>query len=44
MENKEINEESLKNLYDKVLKMKMDELFSEPYDPPEDIEDIENID
>lgn len=26
-------------LYERIQKLKMDELFSEPYDPPEDLED-----
>lgn len=41
MEKGELNEEDFKILYDKVLKLKMEELFSEPYDPPEDIEPID---
>jgi hypothetical protein len=35
------NEDDLGYLYKRVLKMKMDELFEEPYDPPEDLEPID---
>lgn len=42
MDNKNlIQDEDLKELQAKVLSMKMDELFSEPYDPPEDLDDCE---
>jgi hypothetical protein len=41
VEKNKINDENLKELYERVLTMKMDELFHEPYDPPEDLEDLD---
>jgi hypothetical protein len=38
-ENIKITNENLKELYKKVLDLKMVELFEEPYDPPEDLTD-----
>lgn len=35
----EPEESDLSVLYKRVLDLKMEELFSEPYDPPEDLED-----
>ncbi len=35
----EPEEVDLAVLYQRVQKLKMEELFSEPYDPPEDLED-----
>lgn len=40
----QISDDDLKELLKKVLNMKMDELFQEPYDPPEDLEDLEELD
>ncbi len=37
-EKNKIKDKDLKELYKRVLTMKMDELFHEPYDPPEDLE------
>jgi hypothetical protein len=37
-----IKDEDLKQLQARVLSMRMDELFSEPYDPPEDLEELDN--
>ena len=37
-----INDENLKELYDRVISMKMNELFQEPYDPPEYLEELDN--
>lgn len=34
----ELNDENYKLLYDRVLRMKIDELMQEPYDPPEEEE------
>lgn len=36
-----INDDDLNELLKKVLNMKMDELFQEPYDPPEDLEELD---
>jgi hypothetical protein len=33
-----MTELDLKELYQRVVDLKMTELFSEPYDPPEDLE------
>lgn len=38
----QINDENLKELYDRVISMKMNELFQEPYDPPDDLEELDN--
>jgi hypothetical protein len=38
--NKDSKDEKYKVLYDRVLQMKMDELFSEPYDGDMEEEDI----
>ena len=37
-----INDEDLKELYNMVISMRMNELFQESYDPPEYLEDIDN--
>lgn len=43
MENENLlQDEDLKELQARVFSMKMDELFSEPYDPPEDLEELDN--
>lgn len=34
----EIEDENYKLLYERVLRMKVDELMQEPYDPPEEEE------
>lgn len=36
-----ISDDDLNELLKKVLNMKMDELFQEPYDPPEDLEELD---
>ena len=33
-----MTEEDLQELYSKIMDLKIQELFSEPYDPPEDLE------
>jgi len=41
-ENFKINDEDLKELYTMVTTMKMNELFQEPYDPPEYLDELDN--
>jgi hypothetical protein len=36
-----MNDDDLKELYERIMELKMEELFSEPYDPPEDLESQE---
>lgn len=40
-EQNKIEEKDLKKLYERVLNMRMAELFYEPYDPPEDLEELD---